>query len=120
MSTSVTKEDLENELQRGRYVRAVELAESLKLSPDLIKKYKEEALWQMAAIYRNAPGTKKLSKIYGVSKPELKKILDDTLEVKKTKNKSKRYLDPCYDQISGKYLSFEEWKEQLFKNWNKF
>ncbi len=119
MSNLTANDELEEEIQRGRYVRAVELARSLNIPPEKLRGLQEKALWHMAAVCRNRPGTKKLADNYKISKSELKEILDKFYQSEKENAQFKRYLDPCYDQASGKYLSFEEWKEELIKRWNK-
>ena len=41
-------------------------------------------------------------------------------EIKPIAEKIDKALEPCYDHSTGKYLTFEEWMNQLLKNWDKF
>ena len=110
-------EDLKALVERGQFVRAEELARNLGLDHEAAQ-LRRKAIWQMAAVYRNMPGTKKLAEAYGFNKSELKGIFQELMK-SATSDKEKRDLEPCYDQHSGDYLSFEEWMVQLFKRWDR-
>jgi len=111
------KEELNSLIDRGFFARAEQLAQQLDLN-DKVQELRRKALWQMAAANRNMPGTKKLAEFYGFTRDQLKSILEETLGSEKIKEDN-RILDPCYDQYTGQYLSFEEWINQLFKRWDK-
>ncbi len=118
METADREEELKAFLERGNFCRAAHLAQSLNLDPDTIKKYELEALWQMAALYRNALGTKKMAQEFGISKQELARVLNQKLQ-EVSQKKEARELEPCYDHETGQYLDFEQWMERLFKGWSK-
>jgi len=112
-----TKEELKLLIQRGLLVRAEEVARELGLDEE-VEDLRRRAIWQMAATNRNMPGTKKLAEKYGFSKSDLKSIFQTFVESIRGKE-DQRYLEPCYDQHTGEYLSFEQWMNQLFKRWDK-
>ena len=115
---NLSNDDLRNEIQKENFERAVMLGESLGLPEKDLRELKLKALWQMSAINRNALGTKKLVLEYSFSKEELKEFLEN--QARKMRGEGNdRLLQPRYDYRSDKYLSFEEWMESLFKNWNK-
>ena len=114
----VDHKNLETLIKDANFVRAVKEAEALKLSGDKIRSLQHKALCQMSACYRNAKGTKILSQKYGYSKENLREILEDCIRNLKKQGKTK-FLDICYDSVSGCYLSFEEWLRNFLKNWDK-
>ena len=118
MNETPGKEDLKAEIDRGHFARAALLASSLGLPEDQIRDLRRRALWQMAAVFRNAAGTKILAQQYGLSKNDLQKILEKYAEEKKN-DRNDKALEPCYEQATGKYLSFEEWMDHLLKNFDK-
>ena len=99
-------------------------AHGLRVSPHFynteeeIENLRIKALWQIAAVYRNVPGTKKLAQQYGLSKKELAEFLEKYSEEKRKEGKNKP-LEPCYDLSTGEYLSFEEWMDHFLKIWDK-
>ncbi len=103
-------------LEQGYFLRAVEQAASMGLDRDRIREMQLQALWQMSAVYRNDPGTKKLAEQYGFSRSRVVEILSE-LAKKKREEGEEKPMQPCYNQASGKYLAFEEWLEQFGKNW---
>jgi hypothetical protein len=107
------REELDTEIERGLYVRAVILAESLGLPKEEIKVLQEKALCQMSIEYRNDLGTKELAKRYGFSKQDLRNIFRQYVE-KQKKEGNVRSLGPRYNHSTRKYLSFEEWMNQFF------
>jgi hypothetical protein len=109
---------LSTEIKRGHFARAAFVALSLGLPEGEVLDLRLKALWQISAVYRNAPGTKKLSQEYGFSKKELKKQLEKLAEDKRNEG-DERPLEPCYDHNTGKHLSFEEWMDHLLRNWDK-
>jgi transcriptional regulator with AAA-type ATPase domain len=112
---SITGE-LQTELQRRNFVRAAAIAASLGLSANELRDIQFEALWQMA-VNRNAPGTKRLARQYGISRQTLKQILDERAKQLREDGHDKA-LAACYDAATGKYLSFEEWMNHLIERWD--
>ncbi len=118
MNEKAGKDELRTEIERGNFERAALLAVSLGLPEEEIQKLRLKALWQMSAVYRNAPGTKRLAQRYGVSKEELREFLEKHAEEQGSQGNSKP-LGPCYDMSTRKYLSFEEWMDHFLKSWEK-
>lgn len=118
MNQKADKDELRAEVERGHFSRAAFLASSLGLPEDEIKDLQLKALWQMSAVYRNAPGTKKLAGRYGLSKKNVGELLEKYAGERKNQGDN-RPLEPCYDHSTARYLSFEEWMDQLSKNWDK-
>ena len=113
-----TKEEFDAELGKGNYVRAALLADALALTKDQRREVYGKALWEMAAVSRNALGTKQLAREFGFSKESLQEFLEDYEKKIKEQGDSKP-LKPRYDFRTDKYLTFEQWTEQLFKTWVK-
>ena len=118
MPAEPSKDELKTEIERRHFARAAQLAQSLGLEEEEVRHLRLRALWQMSAAYRNAPGTIRLAQDYGFTKQETKKLLTQILAERETELDSKS-LDPCFDQGSGRYLSFEEWLDHLTKIWDK-
>jgi hypothetical protein len=111
-------DQLKEEIARKQYTRAALLAASLGLPEEEVKGLRLKALWQMSAVSRNFPGTKILAQQYGYSKGEVAELLTKRAAEEKERGEYKS-IEPCYDQSSGKYLSFEEWLDKLLKQWDK-
>ncbi len=111
MSDKETDEAFKLEIERNNFVRAAHLASSLNLGEDKLRELRSKALWQMAAMNRNAVGTKILAKQYGYSKEEVKQILEIYLDHKG----NKKALKARYDPPTGKYLSFNDWMDLYVK-----
>ncbi|UCF72016.1 MAG: hypothetical protein JSW35_07385 [Deltaproteobacteria bacterium] len=118
MNEKVDRDELRTEIERENFERAALLASSLGVSEEEIQKLWLKALWQMSAVYRNAPGTKRLAQNCGFSRKELGEFLEKHAEEKRKEGDSKA-LEPCYDLSTGRYLSFEEWMDRFLKNWDK-
>ena len=118
MEEKAAKEALKTEIDQGNFERAILLASDLGLNQEETEALRFKALWQMSAIYRNASGTKKLAQEYGVTKEKLGDLLKNHAEEQRTHN-NERPLMPKYDYRSGRHLSFEEWLENLLRDWNK-
>lgn len=112
----MTKEDLTSEIERKNFVRAAWIAETLGISKDSIKELQHEALWEMAALNRNAAGTKFLAQEYGVQKQELKTYFEARTKQER-ENGNLKVLSSRFDIATGKYLTFEEWLEYYTKKW---
>jgi len=111
------QQELKALIDGGLFVRAERLARELELH-DQSQDLQRKALWQMAAVNRNMPGTKKLAEMYNLSKAEVITTLREILNSQKG-DRENRTLEPCYDQYTGQYLPFEEWLNQLSKRWEK-
>lgn len=111
------QQELNSLIEKGLLIRAQLLAEQQGLD-DQSTELRQKAIWQMAAINRNMPGTKKLAQIFGLSKDEVMAILQEMLDSEKRGGEN-RALEPCYDQYTGQYLSFEQWLGELSKRWGK-
>ena len=111
MSDKDTDEAFKLEIEGKNFVRAAHLALSLNLKEDKLREVRSKALWQMAAMNRNAVGTKILAKQYGYSKDELKHILERCFD----RERNKKALKSRYDPPTGKYLSFNEWMDLYVK-----
>jgi len=118
MTETVVNDELEREIELGHFSRAVSLAVLQGLPETEIDDLRAKALWQMAAIYRNGPGTKSLAQGYGISKDELRDLLERVAREKAHLGDTKP-LEPCYDLSERTHLSFQEWLEQLIKRWEK-
>lgn len=118
MSDKADTEELREAIDRGHFVRAAQIAESLGLPQQQVNDIRIKALWEMAAVNRNALGTKRLAQEYGFSKKELKEFLEEYVEKRRTDGDCK-VLEPCYDITTGSYLNFEEWMYSLFKRYDK-
>ena len=116
MTDTVPKEELEREIERGYFSRAASLAVAQGLAETEIEDLRAKALWQMAAVYRNAPGTKSLAQGYGVSKDEVRDLLG-RLAKEKARAGDTKPLEPCYDLSARAHLSFEEWLHKFIKIW---
>lgn len=111
------EELLAHEIERAHFARAAYLAAEMGRSEEEIRSLRLKALWQMAAVYRNMPGTRKLAEQFGLSKEE---VLRHLRERASEAQEGERTLEPCYDQETGKYLQFNQWLDHLDKTWNKW
>ena len=114
----ISAEDaLKMETERKHYARAALVAASLNRPAEEVRDLRLKALWQISAVSRNAPGTSILGHEYGLTKEEVADYLKKRAEEEKEAGAFKA-LEPCYDQITGKYLLFEDWLDQLLKQWD--
>ena len=104
--------------ENKRYVRASHLAAVQGNAPEKVDALRKEALWQMAAVFRNAVGTRILADQYGMSKKDLQDFLQNRSEEEKSRGNTKS-LEPTFDCLTDRYLTFEDWVEQLTKKWSK-
>ena len=119
MSNDTTsQQDLKAEIEGKRFVRAAAVAKLSALPPSQVKDLQEKALWQMAAVFRNAGGTRVLCEQYGFSKKEAEDLLRRWAEEQQRKG-DKKTLEPTYDHATGKYLAFEEWLAKFLRDWDK-
>jgi len=118
MEENSKHEALKTEIERENYTRAAYLAASLHLADNELKRIQYQALWHMAAIYRNAHGTKALAQQYGYSKQEVKQNLEDHAKQMRKRGNS-RPFKARYDCATGKYLTFEEWINLCIEKWHK-
>ncbi|MFO7740325.1 MAG: hypothetical protein R6V46_17740 [Desulfatiglandaceae bacterium] len=118
MNQDTKKDELQTEIKRGNFSRAVLLAESTGLPEAEIRELRMNALWRISAVFRNAPGTRRLAHQYGFSKKDVSEFLKNRMEEMRNRGDD-RVLEPCYDHTTTRYLSFEEWLEGFLKNWDK-
>ena len=115
---SESNEELKAAAESKRYERASNLAASLGHSEEEVETLRKEALWQMSAVFRNASGSRILAEQYGLSKKEVEDFLRKRAEEEKERGNTKS-LEPTFDYLTNKYLSFDEWLDQLAKKWDK-
>ena len=118
MSEKAGGQELREEIERGHFVRAAQVAESMGLPREEVQDIRTRALWEMAAVNRNAQGTKRLAQEYELSKKELKELLEEHTENRRREGDLKP-LEPCYDISKGTYLTFEEWVDSFIKKYDK-
>ena len=94
------------------------MAESIALDKEGAQDTRARGLWEMAAVNRNAPGTKMLAQEYGLSKNELKNLLEQYAETRRSEGDLKP-LEPCFDISTGSYLTFEQWMDSFLKKYDK-
>ena len=94
------------------------MAGSSEVPKEVAQHTRAEALWEMAAVNRNAPGTKMLAQEYGLSKNELKGLLEQYAETRRREGDFKP-LEPCYDMATGGYLDFGEWLNAFLRKYDK-
>ena len=112
------QDELKREIEAKHFVRAAALAESSAVPLSEVKDLQKKALVQMAAVFRNAEGTRVLCEQYGFSKKEAEDFLKRWTEEQQSKGDEKA-LEPTYDHATGKHLAFEEWLTQFLKHWDK-
>jgi len=110
--------DLKLEIDRKNFIRAVQVAKSLGYDEKMIKGLQFQALWQMAALYRNASGMRILAQQYGFQKEELKDYLEDRAS-KEKENGNIKALSTCFDITTGKYFNFNEWLDFHTNKWKE-
>ena len=71
MTETLEKDEPETGIQQGHLSGTASLAVAQGMPVGEIEDLRAKALWEMAAVYRNAPGTKWLAQGYGISKEEL-------------------------------------------------
>jgi hypothetical protein len=118
MNDKESREELKAEIEREHFARAALLGASLGLDEEDLRGLWLKALWQMSAVNRNRPGTKRLAQEYGFSKKELGQTLREYAEKMRDEGDIKP-LEPCYDYKTDKHLTFEQWLDQFLKNWDK-
>jgi hypothetical protein len=110
--------ELRSAIEGRHYVRGVNLALSAGESAEVLEDLRRKALWQMAAVFRNAAGTKILAEQYGMSKKEVEDFLRKRCEEERSKGNNKT-LEPTFDHDTNQYLTFDEWLDHLVKKWGK-
>jgi hypothetical protein len=112
------KDELAIAIEKQQYARAVRVASSRNRPEHELTELKAKALWQIAAVYRNAPGTKALTAEYGFSRDKLEELLKKEMTAKQEQGDLK-VIGPCFDYTTNKYLIFEDWMNKFFQNWDK-
>ena len=118
MNEIPSQDEIKAAIEGKWFVRAAALAKSSAVPLSEVKDLRKKALWQMAAVFRNAGGARVLCEEYGVSKEKAEEILRKLAEEQKSKGDTKT-LEPTYDHASGKYLAFEDWLDQFLRYWEK-
>jgi len=108
------EEDIQVEINRRNFVRAVALAQQYQRSQNEIRHLQELALKQMASEYRNASALRNLSQDWGFSRAELEGLLMTVVAEHESKADRTR-SDLCYDAKTGKYLTLRQWVEQFLR-----
>jgi hypothetical protein len=111
-------DELRAAAESKRYVRASHLADSSGNPVEKVDVLRKEALWQMAAVFRNAAGTRILAGQYVMSNRDVEDFLRKRLEEERGLGNTK-ILEPTFDYHTSRYLTFEEWLDQLMKKWDK-
>jgi hypothetical protein len=109
--------DIEFELRRCNYVRAVLLAQQEHYPQEKIHHLKELALRQYAADYRNLPGFQRLVKEWEIPQNEIKKILDQLLEETRTYANSEASLQ--FDVHTMQHLTLSQWIQNVLESSRK-
>ncbi len=118
MNDKAGREELRAEIERSHFARAALLAASLGVDEQELRELRLKALWQMSAVFRNGPGTKRLAQEYGFSKKDVEETLPQYAEKMREEGNLKP-LEPCYDYKTDKHLTFEKWLDQFLKGWDK-
>ncbi|MCD6390971.1 MAG: hypothetical protein J7L92_03105 [Dehalococcoidia bacterium] len=105
-------EDIQIEISRRNFVRAVMLAPKSQCPQDKIRHLQKLALKQAACEHRNAIALRSLAKEWRCSRAELEGLLMKAV-AKHEGNTNRTRSDPCYDATTGKYLSLGQWVEQF-------
>jgi hypothetical protein len=106
------KEDIQVEISRRNFVRAVMLAEKGQCPQEEIRRLQELALKQMACEYRNAVALRNLAQEWGFSRAEMEGLLMKAVAEHESGADKKR-SEQCYDAATGKYLTLRQWVEQF-------
>jgi hypothetical protein len=108
------KEDIQVEINRRNFVRAVVLAQQYQRSQDEIRHLQGLALKQMASEYRNAIALRNLAQEWGFSRAELEGLLMKAVAEHESRADRTR-SNLCYDAATGKYLTLRQWAEQFLR-----
>jgi hypothetical protein len=100
-------DELQAEVARKNFLRAAEIAAARNVSAAELRNLRIEALWQMA-LDRNAPGMNRLALSYGISMQEIRQLFQERCR-HLSESKQIKDLGPCYDGITGRYLTLEAW-----------
>ena len=107
-------EDIQYEINRRNFVRAVMLAQKNQCPQNKIRHLQELALKQMACEYRNAIALRNLAQEWGFSRTELEGLLMKALAENESRADRTR-SDLCYHAATGKYLTLKQWMEQFLR-----
>ena len=106
--------DIESELGRRNYVRAVMLARQNNYPQEKIRHFQELALRQYASDYRNLPGFRVLVKEWEIPQNEVKKILEQLLEETRTYATSEDSLQ--HDGHTMPNLTLSQWIQNALES----
>jgi len=90
------------------YVRAIKLAQESNQPREKIVELQRKAVIQYVFEYRNYEGLMVLIREYGISKQELREIVEEH------RQKYPAAPNPTYDFHSGKSLTQDEWIEAMY------
>ena len=110
--------EIEFELRRHNYVRAVILAQQNQYHQEKIHCFQELALRQYAADYRNLPGFRVLVKEWEIPQNRVKKILKQLLEETRTYAVSEDSLQ--YDGHTMQNLTLSQWIQNTLESSSKW
>jgi len=111
-------DELGSAVEKKNYVRASNLAVSEGAPQEQVEHLRQEALWQISAVFRNAAGTRILAEQQGLSKKHVEDYLRKRSEEERNLGHVK-ILEPTFDHYIGRYLTFEAWLDSLIKKWDK-
>lgn len=106
--------DIQLELARHNYVRAVMLAQQKHYPQEEIHRFQELALRQYASDYRNLPGFRVLVKEWEIPQNEVKKILEQLLEETRTYATSEDSLQ--HDGHTMPNLTLSQWIQNALES----
>jgi len=112
-AAATLEDEIQFEISRRNYVRAVLLAEKMSTTPqNEIWRLKELALRQYATDYRNLPGFKKLVQDWEVPRAEVERILRGILE--EQDNYARVLLQ--FDIDTMRHITLKEWIENALNS----
>ena len=107
-------------VENNNVVQAVVLAKDQGLPEAQIRESQQRSLWETAAVNRNAIATKILAGEYGLSKEDLRRLLQELAQQKQEGEAKGKSLKPRYDYTTNRYLDLDQWLEQFFAMWSSF
>jgi hypothetical protein len=111
-------DELRSAVEKQQYAKALNLAIVAGATAEQIEDLRKEALWQLSAVFRNAPGTRAFAEHQGLSRKYVEEYLRDRTEEERSRGQVK-ILEPTFDHYTNKYLTFEEWLDYLVRKWDK-
>ena len=115
---SENEEELRAAVEKKLFARASDLAASVGAPQEQIEHLRNEALWQISAVFRNAAGTRMLAERQGLSRIQVEDYLRKRSEEERSRGGNK-ILEPTFDHHTSRYLTFDEWLDFLIRKWDK-